>query len=399
MLKQLKVKFVVVTMSVACAMLIIIFGLVYHFTRMNLESQCADTLNAVHEMATQPGILEQREDVLLPYFYLQINVFGDVFATGSPQFDLENEHYLQTLIQEVYERNVTSGFLEDQNLRYQFSYVLGSRYISFVDISGQEATLTALVKTSMLIGFLSMGLLLVISILLARWAVKPVEKALHQQQQFVSDASHELKTPLTVIMSNVELLDAQEYDEESKKQFIGSIKTMSVQMRALVEGLLELARADNGQVKKSFAQIDMSSLTQETVLPFEPVFFENGLQLEITVEPGIRLMGSERYLRQVIEILLDNARKYSAPGIVSLELIRQGKNCLLRVSNPGEPIPKSDLEKIFERFYRTDEARTRTGSFGLGLSIARSIVQEHGGRIWAQSNQSGNRFNVQLPAI
>ena len=110
------------------------------------------------------------------------------------------------------------------------------------------------------------------------------------------------------------------------------------------------------------------------------------------------MTGSEQYLHQLVDILLDNAGKYSAPGIVAVDLQRQGRGqCLLTVANPGEPIATEDLKRIFERFYRTDKARSRTGSFGLGLAIAQSVVQEHGGRIWAESNVTGNRFCVLLP--
>ena len=110
------------------------------------------------------------------------------------------------------------------------------------------------------------------------------------------------------------------------------------------------------------------------------------------------LKGSAMHLRQVLEILLDNAQKYSAPGTVDICLQRHGRNqCLLSVSNPGNPIPQEDLEAIFQRFYRVDSARTHSGSFGLGLAIAQRIAQEHGGQIWAQSNKTGNRFSVLLP--
>ena len=136
----------------------------------------------------------------------------------------------------------------------------------------------------------------------------------------------------------------------------------------------------------------------DALLPFEPVFFEKGLILESDIQPNIMIRGSWEHLRQVLEILLDNATKYSAKGIVCVNLQRQGRgHCLLTVSNPGEPISRAELEQIFERFYRVDEARSRTGSFGLGLPIARTVVREHGGKIWAQSNRTGNCFCVLLP--
>ena len=172
---------------------------------------------------------------------------------------------------------------------------------------------------------------------------------------------------------------------------------MSHQMRSLVEGLLELARVDNGQVQKAFERLDFSDLIAQSLLEFEPVLFEQGLTLEANISPEVHLTGNSRYLKQVVDILLDNAGKYSAPGVVDVRLVKQGKVCLLSVANPGTPIPENEREKIFDRFYRADQARSRTGSYGLGLSIAKSVVQEHKGKIWVNSNQTGNCFYVQLP--
>ena len=170
-------------------------------------------------------------------------------------------------------------------------------------------------------------------------------------------------------------------------------------MRRLVEGLLELARADNGQIKKHFALLNFSKLTQDICLAFEAVFYENALALESNIQSDVLVMGNAQYLYQVVDILLDNARKYSIPGTVTVCLQRQGGACLLSVSNPGEPIPAKDKEKLFERFYRADKARTGTGGFGLGLAIAKSVVDEHGGSIWVESNGGQNTFFVQLPTV
>jgi len=137
---------------------------------------------------------------------------------------------------------------------------------------------------------------------------------------------------------------------------------------------------------------------EDALLPFEPLFFEKGLELESHLDAGISVNGSESHLRQVVEILLDNAMKYTCPeSRVWVYLLRQGKDCLLSVANPGPEISKADLKNIFKRFYRADKARSEGGSYGLGLSIAESIVREHRGKIWAQSVRSINTFFVQLP--
>ena len=396
MLKKLKLRFVLINMVIVAAMLLIIFSLVYNFTDRDLKKQSDNALQTL----LQQGGRVQRGDIPFPYFVLRVNAFGDYTVTGNTYYDLTDQESLTEILQKVYDNGAFSGKIDSYDLQYQVADGLGVRYFAFIDISGQKATLHSLVEASLLIGASSMLIFLVISILLATWSVKPVDKAWKQQRQFISDASHELKTPLTVIMSNAELLQSEDCTEENRAQFSENILTMSHQMRSLVEGLLELSRVDNGQVKKAFAPLDLSHLTEDCMLPFEPVLFDKGMTLAYSVEPGIRLNGNENYLRQMIDTLLDNAGKYGTAGIVQVQLVRQGHgHCLLSVAKPGTPIPREELGKIFERFYRSDAARTRDGSFGLGLSIAKSVAEEHGGKIWAESNETGNCFYISLPIL
>lgn len=394
MLNKLRLKFVAVNMAIVTAMLLVIFTLIYSSTEMRLQDMADSTM----QMLSQEGQKPAKQDGRLPYFTLQINLFGKVTVSGSSYYDLKDEAFLQELVEIVFTADSREGYIPAYSLRYKHISLGGIEKLIFLDTSSQRAALDALVETGVLIGAVSILAFLAISWLLARWAVKPVEEAWQKQRQFVSDASHELKTPLTVIMSNAELLESGENEAPDRARFAGNILAASRQMRSLTEGLLELARADNGQVKKHFARLDYSALVEDAVLPFEPVCFEKGLQLESRIEEGITLTGSSQYLKQVVDILLDNACKYATPGIVDLTLKRSGRGaCLLTVSNPGEPIDPKELEKIFERFYRVDSARNEGGSFGLGLAIAKSVVTEHGGRIWAESNASGNCFFVQLP--
>ena len=144
--------------------------------------------------------------------------------------------------------------------------------------------------------------------------------------------------------------------------------------------------------------MDLSELVTDAVLPFEPLFFENDLEIRPDIESGITLKGSEAHLRQAVEILLDNAMKYSAASsAVQVALKRRGSRCLLSVSNSGEPVSEEDLKNIFKRFYRADKVRSMNHSYGLGLSIAEGIVREHHGRIWAESKDGRNTFFVELP--
>ena len=395
MLKKLRRRFVAITMAIISAMLLIIFGLVLHFTNRDMDRHSDAVLQNVAQRALDPSNPEP--DSQFPYFTLQFNLRGEVLATGKTHYDITDAKFIDKLMHDVEDdlgsrRNTNGyiGYLDDYGLKYTIVTTSIVQVIAFVDVSSQQATMLTLAQTILIICAASLVVFTFFSILLARWAVGPVDKAWTQQKQFISDASHELKTPLTVIISNAEMLESSQPAE--------NILTSSRQMRQLVEGMLELARADNGQIKTNFEAADFSKAISDSILPFEPVFFESGLILESNIEAGIWLQGSIQHLRQLIDILLDNAQKYSAQGVVDVKLRRHGRNqCLLTVSNPGNPIPTDELEKIFQRFYRSDTARTNSGSFGLGLSIARRITEEHGGQIWAESNPTGTRFNVLLP--
>ena len=157
-------------------------------------------------------------------------------------------------------------------------------------------------------------------------------------------------------------------------------------------------RQDNGTVKMHFDIVDFSQLVSDAALSFQLLYEERQMGLQCAVPDGVEIHGSEQHLYQVLDVLLDNALKYSAPGsMVCVDLASNGKNCLLSVSSAGEPISKEDLKNIFKRFYRADKARSMNGSYGLGLSIAESIVEAHKGKIWAESGGGYNTFFVQLP--
>ncbi len=400
MLKRLRLRFVLVIMVLVTGMLCLIFGLVYHFTQENLE---AESLNMMRNVASapphpdRPG--EPTPQVKLPYFTIQLGPHGELVATGGGYYDLSDEAFLRTLVAAVLEQDAQTGLLERYSLRFcRVPNPMGESLV-FADITSERSTLHHLARSCVLIGVLCLLGFLGISLLLARWTVKPVETAWRQQRQFVADASHELKTPLTVIMTNAELLQSPSYDAASRAQFSRSILTMTQQMRSLVERLLTLAQADSGQNKAPFQPFDFSALVADALLPFEPVFFEKGLTFSSQVQEGITVNGSAQQLQQVIDILLDNAQKYaSGEGEVCVSLQQTGKHsCLLSVSNPGETIPAAELKNIFKRFYRLDKARQRDGGFGLGLSIAEQLVQAHHGRIWAESRAGVVRFFVELP--
>lgn len=198
-------------------------------------------------------------------------------------------------------------------------------------------------------------------------------------------------------MANAELLENEESEEE-RKRFSRNILSVTYQMRSLVENMLEMARVDNGAGKVQFSQVDFSELVEDAVLSFQLLYEEKEMGLESNIEETIPLHGSEQQLYQVMDVLLDNGLKYATPGgTVRVSLNQNGRNCLLKVSSPGDQISKEDLKHIFKRFYRIDKARAMDGSYGLGLAIAEAIVHAHRGKIWAESRGGINTFFVQLP--
>ena len=400
MIKRLRIKFVVINMSIVTLMLCVILGLVLYFTRANLERESISMMQSVAIRPFQPGIPgELDENVRLPFFVLQLGPNGEVLDTAGGYYDLSDQELLDTLIDIIFSSPRSIGVIEEYNLRYYRLDLPMSRCVVFSDISSERATLSGLLRTCLIIGAVSFLGFLWISILLSKWAVRPVDQAWRQQKEFVAAASHELKTPLTVITTSAELLQDPSYGEGKRRDFLDSILTMSRQMRRLIEQMLELARVDGQGGTASFARVDFSDLVSRAVLPFEAVFFERGMPLHTEMEEGIMVSGRGEELQQVVEILLDNAQKYAREGGATwVTLRRQGKGrCLLQVADQGEEIPPEALRSLFKRFYRADPARSRDGSFGLGLSIAESIVQQHRGKIWAESGGGLNTFSVELP--
>lgn len=400
MIKKLRIKFVCVIMVIVMVLLGSILGVVIHFTGQNMEMQ---SINMMRTIATTPfrqGSLGKpsNDEVRLPFFIVQISSRGDLIAASGGYFDLTDREYLQEIINAALLSERETGELEEHDLRYLKSVSPRGFTIVFSDTTTENATLKHLLYSCLAIFFVAMVVFLGISILLSRWAIKPVAKAWDQQRQFVADASHELKTPLAVIMANAELMLSDDTSEADRKSFSQNILSTTYQMRSLVENMLEMARVDNGTLKMKFGTVDFSQLVSDAALSFQLLYEEKGLGLRCAVAEGICLHGSEQHLYQVMDVLLDNALKYSTPnGMVSVDLTQNGRSCILAVASPGEPISKEDLKNIFKRFYRADKARTMNGSYGLGLAIAESVVEAHKGKIWAESESGYNTFYVQLP--
>jgi signal transduction histidine kinase len=235
---------------------------------------------------------------------------------------------------------------------------------------------------------------------LARWTLKPVALSWEQQKQFVADASHELKTPLTVILANTGILLSHKQDTiEAQSKWIEYTQTEANRMKKLIDDLLFLAKADAAHKSLIQSTVNLSDVLWHCILPFESVAYENGVRIDTNIEPDLCFMGNEGQLQQLVVILIDNACKYAGrSGLVTVNLVRKYDELILKINNTGAIIPTDHLNHIFDRFYRVDTARTRErGGYGLGLAIAHTIVDTHKGNIRVTSNEiDGTTFEVRF---
>lgn len=278
--------------------------------------------------------------------------------------------------------------LDEYNL-YYYKRMLPNGFVavSLADSRFYYNSISSLLMYSLAIGILSLVAFFFISLFLSKWALKPVEKAWVQQKQFIADALHELKTPLTVILANTKILsDNKNQTIENQMQWFDSTKAEAENMKSLVESLLFLARSDAEfeQTKMIINDVSLSDLTESATLQFEPVAYERCINLETAIEENVLIKGDSSQLNRLLQILLDNACKYTPEN--SKIIIKLTKN-RLSVFNTGAPIPKESLPHLFERFYRADKARSDRSSFGLGLSIAKTIAVNHGGDLSVESSE------------
>ncbi len=253
------------------------------------------------------------------------------------------------------------------------------------------------------LAFILLILIMIISAFLAQRSITPVDEAIRTQQQFIADASHELKTPIAVMLANLDIINSHKGDtiEESQK-WLDSTKSEAIRMSKLVEEMLFLARSDAAMdMNYNFRLINFSEAVEEVVLTTEALAYERNIKLESDIAENSQVVGDFERLKQVVMILIENATKYvEKDGVIEVKLTTSPRRSeILTVTNTGTSIPPEKAEHIFERFYRVDESRVREqGGYGLGLSIAQKIVEKHNGEIALDySNETGTRFSVKLP--
>ena len=300
------------------------------------------------------------------------------------------------------------GYLSDLKLRFIKQNTPEGTKIAFADTVQETRALGELVIQCVIMLLLFLLCFLLVSIFLARWALRPVETAWEQQNQFIADASHELKTPLTVILANLRiLLSHKDATIREELQWVEITQEEAGRMKKLVENLLFLARSDARSTPMVYSTFSFSDLILGCLLTFEPVAFEQGVMIEDHISEDISLAGDASQIRQLVAIFLDNACKYAGNATggetddkkVTVTLVSENDRIRLTVHNTGKAIPEEDLPHLFERFYRTDKSRARTdGGYGLGLAIAQTIAKNHRGKITVVSAENlGTSFTVTLP--
>ena len=403
MIRKLRWQFVAACMGLIAAVLAIVFGCVWASAQSALERSSHLALEQALSRRggdLLPGFHQSGGDdqVLLPYFTVQ--VWGTtVYVTGGTYSGLEDTDALTAILTDCLAQEEDEGSLPGYALRYLRQDDGLYTQIAFVDISLETAALRQMMASYLRIGLLSLLLLAGASFLLSLRVTRPVERAWRQQRQFFSDASHELKTPLTVILSNAEMLEGAALPERESR-WRDNILSESRQMKTLVEEMLTLSRTEDAQRKPTVADVDLSDLSEDCALAFEPVAFEAGKPLSWDVTPALTVSCDGEKLRRLLSILLDNAAKYGAPGEgIVLSLRAERSQAILSVANGsgGHPIPPEELPRLFERFYRADASRGEQSGFGLGLPIAQAIAKEHHGALRAESDEQATRFTFTLP--
>lgn len=427
MIRRLRWKFIAVIMTASALFLAVILGTLYGSSKANFRQRSIGLLQMSLKdsysfsgsesdkdrdpLITFPEQSPSSDRDLIPPEKRFPVVVAEKSGDGSVrilrgQGLLMDEEKLDLLIAETEASGLDGGEFPDQGLRWLRSRAdsQGAIRYAFTDTYQEQDALHWQLTFSAVIGVLSLGVFFTLSVFLSRWITRPIAQAWKTQQQFVSDASHELKTPLTVILSNISLLkQSSSISDPADRQRMEHIASETRRMKELAEGLLLLARSDYSGRKPSspaFASVDLSYLTERCIATFEPVAFEMGKSISGEIHPGIFVRGDEGRLQQLISILLDNGCKYSKEkSSVLAGLSQNGADVMLTVCSEGTPLSPEEIRQLFHRFYRADPSRGAVPGFGLGLSIAQCICEEHGGQISASTDGvSVNTFTVRLPA-
>ncbi|MGN0159076.1 MAG: sensor histidine kinase [Brotaphodocola sp.] len=397
-LNRLKARFVLFNMILVTVILLLALTGGIFLIRKQVQRESRDALARVAVEQPVETIFALSAYARIPYFSVVVGTDGEIMLMDGIYNSFQGDEFLEQVADLVEKSGLESGELKDYHLRFQrVSHPAGCLFV-FADTSYEDSMQERMIDSMILICGGIWVCLLAVSCIFANWAVKPAKESILQQKQFVADASHELKTPLTVITANAELLSSQVKGlSADADKWIQNISQECREMRSLIESLLVLAKNDLQKSKDRCKDVcNLSELAEEEALTFEAVFFQNEKSITYQVEDDIQIYGSETWIRKLLGILLDNAVKYSKPhGMTEISLKHVGKKKVrLQVKSEGEPVPDAEKQAVFRRFYRSDRVRSSGQGFGLGLAIASEIVKQCGAKIGLETEPDGNCFFV-----
>lgn len=412
MFKASRRKIVAAIMSILVLLWVGTLGVIYLSSYFEMESQNRALLRAHAEMYSLsqsavsrppefpvhepggPGFMEDSPMLQLSTFYsVALGYDGRVLEIRSDQPSLHTEEELESLSLEIMQSGRTDG--KKNSLIFYKTDKGGYVLVAFMDNTIIHESVTTLFRYTLIIGGAALVLFFFISVLLAKKIVRPLEESYQKQTQFISDAGHELKTPVAIVGANAELL-ARELGDN---RWLANIRYENERMGLLVGQLLELARTDS--IAPRLELTDLSRLVSGEALPFETVAYEEGMPLRTDIAQGLFVLGSVAQLKQLVSILIDNALRHGTPGSEVFVSLRAARGTLrLAVENSGAPIPPEQCERLFDRFYRTDNVRNgEDRHYGLGLAIAKNIVTAHHGSIGVCCHDGRVEFEVLLPEV
>lgn len=385
MIKTAQKRFIAITLTILFVVFAVIFGVMWAITGNDFAREVQMSLDDIErEYGAESDDPNPPRRPFRTVMVIEVSSYSAESKESNYSVVYGENNFTQEQTEQIivaaFSRNAETG--NSGNVYFKTRRVGVKSVIYAADMSEEAARFnSSLIKTLILLAVSFVALGIIVCGLSAK-VFEPIRYILAKQKQFISDASHELKTPVSIISANADVIKTEE-----NAQYVDSIKNQVNRLNFLVSDLLTLARLDEGNVKSIKETFNLSDEITQTVLPFDAVAFEKGKTLDCDIEPDIIYDGAKDDVKKILNILLDNAVKYAQDnGEIKVSLKKSGAKCELSVYNDGSLIPEEDAQKIFERFYRGDLSRSReSGGNGLGLSIAKSIATANRWDIFATS--------------
>lgn len=393
MLKKLRIKFIIVSMVATLLVLTAIISFINIRNYVNINETADRTLQVLKdndgrfpiEKKEPPKGISPEAPYETRYFTVTFDSEGNVVAIDTRNIAAINDDVAKEYAEKLRAKNKEKGFIKD----YKYIETIttnGDKMYIFLDCSRSLRTFREFLSASIIISIAGLFVVLVLVVIFSKIIMKPVAETYQKQKQFITDANHELKTPLTIINASCEILELEMNNTEN--EWTNTIKEQVARLTELTNKLVFLSRMDEENNKISMTDFSLSEVIEEAVKPYYTLALSKGKKIATDIEANVTLNGDMEMIKQAISLLLDNAIKYSdEEGNITIKLSKSGRNKKIIVSNTTTGVPTGDLSQLFERFYRLDKSRnSETGGHGIGLSVVKSIINLHKGKIIANSN-------------